>query len=138
MKYYYSPSQDSFFVDEFKSVYVKNGTWPSDCVNISYETFSEFSLQTPPAGKRRKFVDGSLVWIINSATPESLISDERIWRDESLRRADVELYKVQDGDQKAVGSVSQWREYRKALRVWPEQVDFPNKEFRPKAPDFKE
>jgi len=31
-----------------------------------------------------------------------------------------------------------WREYRKALRSWPEHEDFPNKESRPVSPLIKE
>ena len=60
---------------------------------------------------------------------------EKAWRDSELIRADIELYKVQDSDPKAVGTVAGWREYRKALRAWPEHKDFPNKEKRPVSPD---
>ena len=60
---------------------------------------------------------------------------ERLWRDAELARADIELNKVQDSDPKAVGTVAGWREYRKALRAWPEHKDFPNKEKRPVPPD---
>lgn len=60
---------------------------------------------------------------------------ERVWRNIEINRADIELNKVQDSDPKAKGAVSQWREYRKALRAWPEHADFPNKEKRPVAPD---
>lgn len=60
---------------------------------------------------------------------------ERAWRDSELTRSDIELYKVQDSDPKAVGTVAGWREYRKTLRAWPEHKDFPNKEKRPVSPD---
>jgi len=60
---------------------------------------------------------------------------ERVWRDAELARADVELFKVQDSDPKAVGSVADWRQYRKELRAWPEHEGFPSKANRPKAPD---
>lgn len=60
---------------------------------------------------------------------------ERVWRNSELNRADIELYKVQDSDSKAVGSVSPWREYRKALRQWPENQHFPDSSKRPIAPD---
>ncbi len=63
---------------------------------------------------------------------------ERMWRDAELVRSDVELYKAQDADPKSIGSVSDWRIYRKALRAWPESKDFPKTLFRPKAPDTKE
>jgi len=60
---------------------------------------------------------------------------ERLWRDSELARADIELYKVQDSDPKSKGSVSEWREYRKALRAYPESEGFTNQESRPVAPD---
>lgn len=60
---------------------------------------------------------------------------ERSWRDSELIRADIELCKVQDSDPKAVGTVAGWREYRKALRAWPEHESFPDSAQRPVAPD---
>jgi hypothetical protein len=63
---------------------------------------------------------------------------ERNWRDSELINADIELNKVQDSDPKATGTVSDWRTYRKALRAWPEDKNFPKQEFRPKSPMNKE
>lgn len=68
---------------------------------------------------------------------EIAANDERTWRNNELFRSDIELNKVQDSDPKATGSVSDWRGYRKALRDWPDSNNFPNNEFRPKAPDAK-
>lgn len=62
---------------------------------------------------------------------------ERLWRNKEISRADVELNKVQDSDPKAKGTVAEWREYRKQLRAWPSTKGFPNKQYRPKAPDAK-
>lgn len=66
------------------------------------------------------------------------VAPEREWRDNELLRSDFELFKVQDSDQKASGTVGSWRDYRKILRAWPEHKEFPKKAFRPRAPDFKE
>ena len=66
-------------------------------------------------------------------TPEQLAAIERAWRDGELDRADIELNKVQDG--MGTGTVSAWREYRCALRNWPEHESFPDSSFRPNAPD---
>jgi len=49
---------------------------------------------------------------------------ERQWRNIELIRADEELNKVQDADSKARGTVAQWREYRRALRNYPESEGF--------------
>lgn len=64
-----------------------------------------------------------------------IVNSERSWRDKELSRTDIEIYKVQDSDTNSTGTISQWREYRKALRAWPQHKDFPNKDSRPKAPD---
>jgi hypothetical protein len=60
---------------------------------------------------------------------------EREWRDIEISRADIELNKVQDGA--GVGTVSEWRLYRVALRNWPTHPEFPKVESRPVAPDLK-
>lgn len=67
-------------------------------------------------------------------TPEQLAFIERVWRNAELERADIELNKVQDG--MGTGTVTAWREYRCALRNWPEHESFPDSSFRPVAPDF--
>ena len=76
--------------------------------------------------------DGDLAKVKPSDLAHQL---ERSWRNSELNRADIELYKVQDSDPKAKGSVSAWREYRKSLRQWPEHQDFPDNSKRPIAPD---
>lgn len=60
---------------------------------------------------------------------------EREWRDGELARADIQLNKAQDGV--GYGTVSSWREYRCALRDWPNHEMFPSVEYRPVAPDSK-
>lgn len=94
-----------------------------------------FAYETSVAVKDNNLVevseDEALVPIIQDNTE----AEERLWRDSELARADIELYKVQDSDPKAKGSVSEWREYRKALRAYPESEVFPNQESRPVAPD---
>lgn len=60
-------------------------------------------------------------------------SYERQWRDSELSRADVIVNKIEDYEIEA--DVRVWRQYRVALRKWPEQPGFPNPEARPKAPD---
>jgi len=82
-------------------------------------------------------LDGSfsvLLAPVNSS-PEQFYMVELSWVQSELARARDELDKVQDGDTKADGSVLDWRSYRKNLRAWGEHKDFPQKEFRPKAPD---
>lgn len=65
---------------------------------------------------------------------EVLITKERVWRNSELIRADEELNKVQDADPKSIGTVGQWREYRKSLRAYPEVEGFPSPDNRPISP----
>ena len=55
---------------------------------------------------------------------------EREWRKGELERADHQINKLDD----AAGDSKAWRDYRVALRDWPEHQDFPNKDRRPVAP----
>jgi len=72
--------------------------------------------------------------VFSHLNPPSMIEGvERPWRDAELSRADIELNKVQDGC--GVGTVTAWRQYRVELRNWPEHLQFPAQEYRPKAPD---
>lgn len=61
--------------------------------------------------------------------------NERVWRNNELVRAGVELNKVLDSDASAVGTETEWRQYRNALRSWPESLGFPETAHRPIAPD---
>lgn len=72
-----------------------------------------------------------LEWIGAGNSPEpdtigtsvSAISARQLRNDE-LARADVMLNRVQDGE-KGIGTQKAWREYRIALRQWPDTEDFP-------------
>ena len=66
---------------------------------------------------------------------EQLADEARLWRDAELTRSDIELNKVQDG--MGVGTVTQWRAYRVALRNWPTTDGWPDST-KPVAPDYKE
>ena len=109
-------------------IYLKNANGEV----FAYETQSE----------REAFGSADLVAIGNeeiqahlnpTPTPEQIASIERAWRNGELGRADIELNKVQDG--MGIGTVTAWREYRCALRNWPEHESFPDSTQRPVAPD---
>lgn len=130
----YSEKQDKFYAPEFQAAYEASQTWPADGVEISLEVWKEFS--AVKEGKVRSFVNGQFVWVdhLVSKTVDQQSNEENAWRNAELTRADEELNKVQDSDPKAVGTVAGWREYRKALRAWPESVKFPNTADRPTSP----
>lgn len=64
----------------------------------------------------------------------SVDSGERMWRDDELDLADVELLKAEDADPASVGTPTQWRQYRVALRNWPASEHFPDSSKRPARP----
>lgn len=108
---------------------------PSDAVEITPEQHAAL-LQGQSEGKViTTDENGYPVLSDPIITQEDLEVSERIWRDAELNRSDIELNKVQDSDPKAKGSVSDWRTYRKELRAWPENENFPDSSKRPVAPD---
>lgn len=129
---YYSPSKDCVYLEDFKSKYEFNNNWPSDAVKISQKDFEEFFLSDKTISNVRKYTNGLFVW---GDRPSIVNDEEREWRNLELIRADIELNKIQDSDPKAVGSVGDWRLYRKQLRNWPQSPDFPDKYKRPVSPD---
>lgn len=133
MNVYYSRTTNGFYVED-----LNKGNLPSDAVPISYDHYKSLLLGVATGQYITSNAVGypALEAVVVSA--EQACKVERNWRNEELMRADIELYKVQDSDPKSEGSVSDWRSYRKLLRSWPENKNFPNKDFRPKSPDFKE
>lgn len=136
MKIFYSKKTNTFFPEELKKIYDASNSWPLDVLEVSIDTYNEFALGTAPEGKiRRAGEDGLPYWEDVLITNEALDQIEKTWVKEELERAAEELNKVQDSDPKGVGSVSDWRAYRRALRAWSESLDYPNKNKRPLAPD---
>lgn len=130
MPMYYSLETGGFYDTDFAKYKL-----PQDAVEISKEQYR----QLKSGIFSNKFVsisqEGHFVFSDKKMTFEEETNTEILWIDLELNRARDELEKVQDSDPKATGSVSDWRAYRKSLRAWPENQNFPNKEFRPKAPD---
>lgn len=89
-----------------------------------FDTENEYSVEQMAKPEFRELTSTEVSTLVYGA-------DERQWRNAELLRADVELNKVQDG---GTGTVTAWREYRNALRDWPESPDFPNVEARPVSP----
>jgi hypothetical protein len=130
METFYSPSTGGFY---HKTVHGKN--MPVDIVSVSTQKYEELMVGQA-LGKQITPSEGGMPELTEYIpSTETLKEVERSWRNSELFRADVGLYKAQDSDPKASGSVAAWREYRKALRAWPDHKEFPNIEFRPVAPD---
>jgi hypothetical protein len=113
-----------------------NTTIPEDAVEITPE-YKQYLLSGQASNSQSIVINVAGYPVLQDRiVPDiQLKSHERAWRDSELSRADIELYKIQDSDTNTVGSVGDWRSYRKNLRAWPQHKDFPKQEFRPKAPD---
>lgn len=136
--YLFSPTTLCFYPKELKNLYEKNKTLPSDVFEIEDSVYKQFGETVAPFGKTRGFVDGQVQWVDIEISEEDKKLTEKSWVSRELDRVRDELEKVQDSDPSATGSVSAWRDYRKQLRVWEDNINFPKIEFRPKAPDYKE
>lgn len=99
-------------------------------VGVTKEKYTNL-LNEQSSGKEI-FIEGDNV--LSRAVYQDLENIERAWRNAELQRSDVELNKVQDSDPKAIGNVSDWRHYRRLLRAWPDDVNFPDNQFRPVSP----
>ena len=126
-KIYYDPETSGFYQDDVHKII------PPSAIEITDQ--QRWELLAGQTGKNIAVVDGDVVLSDVVKTIESIFQEERDWRDNELQKADIELYKVQDSDPKSRGTVTQWREYRKSLRAWPDNKNFPNKEYRPTSPD---
>lgn len=127
MKIYFDPVTNGFYQTDFhKNI-------PSTAIEISNDLRWNL-LEGEANGKTIVVVDGVPTLQEKIPSIDEQIQTERNWRDFELRLADIELNKVQDSDSKSVGTVAQWREYRKALRAWPEHKEFPDTRSRPISP----
>lgn len=125
---FYSSTTGGFYITEIHGTNV-----PSDVVEITTEEHSAL-IEGQSTGKViTPDENGYPVLVEPVITPEQIASIERAWRNAELERADIELNKVQDG--MGTTSVASWREYRCALRNWPESEFFPDSTKRPIAPD---
>lgn len=125
---YFDPSSGGFYQSDIHKII------PNSAIEITNEY--RWNLLQGQSEGMEIVVESGEVFLREPIQAESdLIAVERNWRDAELKRADIELYKVQDSDSNAIGSVAAWRDYRKSLRSWPEHSKFPTKEQRPMAPD---
>lgn len=109
---FFSPSAMGFYDDQ------DSGYIPEDAVSISLELY--LSLLEGESKGKTITVENGFPKLINRVEKDNTQVLERVWAESELIRARDELEKVQDADPKAIGTVGQWREYRKALRQYIE------------------
>ncbi|HAF5679633.1 TPA: DUF4376 domain-containing protein [Salmonella enterica] len=62
--YHYSPSQNAFYSDDMKQVYIDAGSFPDDTVEVSDDVWLKFAGNHPPEGKQRAAGhDGLPCWV---------------------------------------------------------------------------
>lgn len=134
MEYRYSASTNSFYPESLIDTYISFGALPDDAKPCSATEYAEYATSEPPIGKERGAdVNGRPSWVdFKPQTLEQLSEIERIWRNEELTRADVEINKIEDGVSSE--SITAWRSYRISLRDWPASEYFPDSSKRPVAP----
>lgn len=125
---YFSKSTNGFYDKNINNII------PKDAVELDDETYTILFKGIASGKTVVADENGIPVLVEQTLTSDAIIRAERIWRDKELELADIELYKVQDADPSAYGTVAQWREYRKNLRRWPESENFPDKSSRPLPP----
>lgn len=136
MSHFYSDSKKGFYLEELRDLYEAAGTWPEDAVQLTEEQYIELyngleGCKTQVAVDRKGNVK---IVPLPAAEIKAIDSEnERYWRNGELARADNMIRLAEDGE--GVGTVADWREYRKSLRKWPEHKSFPKESARPVAPD---
>ncbi|HDC2545387.1 TPA: DUF4376 domain-containing protein [Salmonella enterica] len=82
--YHYSPSQNAFFPEGLKEVYIDAGTFPDDTVEVSDDVWQTFAGNPPPEGKQRAAdKNGQPCWV---DIPPPDIEDARKQKHDEINR----------------------------------------------------
>ncbi|ENR3786279.1 DUF4376 domain-containing protein [Salmonella enterica] len=82
--YHYSPSNNAFYPDELKQVYLDAGTFPADTVEVSDDVWLEFAGNHPPEGKQRAAGSDNLPCWVDIPPPD--IQDAREQKHAEINR----------------------------------------------------
>ncbi|EJD1357924.1 DUF4376 domain-containing protein [Salmonella enterica] len=82
--YHYSPTQNTFYPDELKQVYIDAGTFPDDTVEVSDDVWLEFAGNHPPEGKQRAAGSDNLPCWVDIPLPD--IEDARSQKHAEINR----------------------------------------------------
>ncbi|EIU3154830.1 phage tail assembly chaperone [Pseudomonas aeruginosa] len=138
--YVFSPSAAAFYPVSLREAYESGNGWPADGIPVSAEVHARI-LQEQEAG--RVICAGPDGQPMTKEPPppstDELAAIERAWRDHQLDATDALVARhrdeIEDGDTTLTGEQYQaLQAYRRTLRDWPEQGEFPLAEHRPSAP----
>ncbi|HBJ6920648.1 TPA: DUF4376 domain-containing protein [Salmonella enterica subsp. enterica serovar Thompson] len=82
--YHYSPSQNAFYHESLKQVYIDAGTFPADTVEVSDDVWLEFAGNHPPEGKQRAAGSDNLPSWVDIPPPD--IQDAREQKHDEINR----------------------------------------------------
>ncbi|EKK7513885.1 DUF4376 domain-containing protein [Salmonella enterica] len=82
--YHYSPSQNAFYHESLKQVYIDAGTFPADTVEVSDDVWLEFAGNYPPEGKQRAAGSDNLPCWVDIPPPD--IQDAREQKHDEINR----------------------------------------------------
>lgn len=121
--YAWSASKNNFFLLSDLLVYVRNGNWPEDAVEVTDAVFSEFASFQNSEGKiRGAGADGLPVWVDKPKKSQAeLVRDALSRRTALIAEAAQQIDILTDAETN--GSITeeeqylliQWRDYRLAL-----------------------
>lgn len=132
-EYFYSPSDNAFYISDELSLYVAAGSLPHDLKPVTEQTFTQFALALPPEGKTRA-VDphGLPAWVDEPPLPDDVvIARNTEKRDLLLRAATERIAPLQDAVDLDMATVEEektlraWKAYRVSLNRLSDQQDFP-------------
>ncbi len=123
---YFSNSNQAFYSAAFFPLELM----PSDAVELDENTYRS-AMAEINSNKIVTIANGT----ISTTEKPNIPFAENAWIEAELARSRDELEKAQDSDPSAVGTESEWRTYRVALRAWPQSENFPVETHRPIAPD---
>jgi len=125
---YYSATTNGFYDSQ-----VHGDIKPDDCVELTEKQYVALINGQSAGLVITVDADGAPVLIERVLTPKQIGDAERLWRDDELKRVDIEIRKVED-PLEAFNALA-WRRYAVLLRDWPIFDDFPDSTKRPVAPD---
>lgn len=132
-EYFYSASDNAFYISDELSLYVAAGSLPRDLKPVTEQTFTEFALALPPEGKTRA-VDphGLPTWVDEPPLQDEVkIARNTEKRDSLLRIAAERIAPLQDAVDLDLATVEEaarllaWKSYRIALNRLDSQEGYP-------------
>lgn len=121
--YFFSASQNAFFLSDEQRLFQAAGTLPSDLTPVGQMIFREFALELPPAGKTRSVSEaGAPCWVDEPPLPDAVIAARnQAERSALLRSATEQIAPLQDAVDLGLATAKEaerlhaWRAYRVAL-----------------------